>query len=141
MDNLTRIIREEIGKQYKSVRQFAFAVDVPLSTVNSALHNGVGGSSFDTVLRLCKVLGIKAIGDDAAFYLTDDTEKLLTQYAKLDDYGRHTISAVMQVEYDRCTKTFEDGADLRGGYSSVNLSAPVASDEPVSMNVLASRED
>ena len=26
MDNLTRIIREEIGKQYKSVRQFAFAV-------------------------------------------------------------------------------------------------------------------
>ena len=141
MDNLTRIIREEIGKQYKSVRQFAFAVGVPLSTVNSALHNGVGGSSFDTVLRLCKVLGIKALGDDAAFYLTDDTEKLLTQYARLDDYGRHTISAVMQVEYDRCTKTFEDGSDLRGGYSSVNLSAPVANDEPVSMNVLASRED
>ena len=26
MDNLTKIIREEIGKQYKSVRQFAFAV-------------------------------------------------------------------------------------------------------------------
>ena len=141
MDNLTRIIREEIGKQYKSVRQFAFAVGVPLSTVNSALHNGVGGSSFDTVLRLCKVLGIKALGDDAAFYLTDDTEKLLTQYARLDDYGRHTIASVIQVEYDRCTKTFEDGSDLRGGYSSVNLSAPGANDEPVSMNVLASRED
>ena len=30
MDNLTKIIREEIGKQYKSVRQFAFAVDVRL---------------------------------------------------------------------------------------------------------------
>ena len=48
---------------------------------------------------------------------------------------------MIQVEYDRCTKTFEDGSDLRGGYSSVNLSAPVANDEPVSMNVLASRED
>ena len=34
MDNLTKIIREEIGKQYKSVRQFAFAVGVPLSTVD-----------------------------------------------------------------------------------------------------------
>ena len=33
----------------------------------------------------------------------DDTERLLTQYAKLDDYGRHTISSVMQVEYDRCS--------------------------------------
>ena len=112
MDNLTRIIREEIGKQYKSVRQFAFAVGVPLSTVNSALHNGVGGSSFDTVLRLCKVLGIKALGDDAAFYLTDDTEKLLTQYA------RHTISAVMQVEYDRCTELSKP--DLEE-HSSVNI--------------------
>ena len=102
MDNLTKLVRDEITRQYRSVRQFAFAVDIPLSTINSALHNGVGGSSFDTVMRICKILGIKAMSIDAALYLTDDTEKLLTQYAKLDDYGRHTISSVMQVEYDRC---------------------------------------
>lgn len=102
MDNLTKLVRDEITRQYRSVRQFAFAVDIPLSTINSALHNGVGGSSFDTVMRICKILGIKAMSDDAALYLTDDTENLLTQYAKLDDYGRHTISSVMQVEYDRC---------------------------------------
>ena len=102
MDNLTKLVRDEITRQYRSVRQFAFAVDIPLSTINSALHNGVGGSSFDTVMLICKILGIKAMSDDAALYLTDDTEKLLTQYAKLDDYGRHTISSVMQVEYDRC---------------------------------------
>ena len=103
MDNLTKLVRDEISRQYRSVRQFAFAVDIPLSTINSALHNGVGGSSFDTVMRICKILGIKAMSDDAALYLTDDTERLLTQYAKLDDYGRHTISSVMQVEYDRCS--------------------------------------
>lgn len=102
MDNLTKLVRDGITRQYRSVRQFAFAVDIPLSTINSALHNGVGGSSFDTVMRICKILGIKAMSNDAALYLTDDTEKLLTQYAKLDDYGRHTISSVMQVEYDRC---------------------------------------
>ena len=102
MDKLTNIVRDEISRQYKSVRQFAFAVGIPLSTINSALHNGIGGSSFDTVMRICKILGIKAMSDDAALYLTDDTERLLTQYAKLDDYGRHTISSVMQVEYDRC---------------------------------------
>ena len=102
MDNLTKLVRDEITRQYRSVRQFAFAVDIPLSTINSALHNGVGGSSFDTVMRICKILGIKAMSDDAALYLTDDTEKLLTHYAKLDEYGRHTIASVMQVEYDRC---------------------------------------
>ena len=76
MDNLTTIVRDEISRQYRSVRQFAFAVGVPLSTINSALHNGVGGSSFDTVMQICK----------------------------LDDYGRHTVASVMQVEYERCSK-------------------------------------
>lgn len=104
MDNLTTIVRDEISRQYRSVRQFAFAVGVPLSTINSALHNGVGGSSFDTVMQICKVLGIKAMADDAAFYLTDDTEQLLTQYAKLDEYGRHTVATVLKVEADRCAK-------------------------------------
>ena len=66
MDNLTKVVRDEISRQYRSVRQFAFAVDIPLSTINSALHNGVGGSSFDTVMRICKILGIKAMSDDAA---------------------------------------------------------------------------
>ena len=94
MDNLTTIVRDEISRQYRSVRQFAFAVGVPLSTINSALHNGVGGSSFDTVMQICKTLGIKAMADDAAFYLTDDTEQLLT----------HTVASVMQVEYERCSK-------------------------------------
>ena len=104
MDNLTKLVRDEITRQYRSVRQFAFAVDIPLSTINSALHNGVGGSSFDTVMRICKILGIKAMSNDAALYLTDDTEKLLTQYAQLDDFGRHTVASVLQVETERCAK-------------------------------------
>lgn len=102
MDQLTNIVRSEIARQYKSVRQFAFAIGIPLSTINSALHNGIGGSSFDTVVEICRVLGIKTLCSDGASYLTDDAEHLVNQYAQLDDYGRHTISAVMQVEYDRC---------------------------------------
>ena len=100
MDNLTRIVKTEISRQYKSVRQFAFAVNIPLSTINSALHNGIGGSSFDTVVQICQTLGIKAISSDASFYLTEDTQQLLDQYAQLDDYGRHTIASVMKVEYE-----------------------------------------
>ena len=120
MDNLTKIVRTEISRQYKSVRQFSFAVDIPLSTINSALHNGIGGSSFDTVVQICKTLGIKALSDDNSFYLTDETQELLEQYDKLDDYGRHTIAAVMKVEYDRCT---EISAPYNGrtGFTSVNI--------------------
>ena len=122
MDNLTKIVRTEIARQYKSVRQFAFAVDIPLSTINSALHNGIGGSSFDTVVQICQTLGIKALSEDASFYLTEETQKLVNQYAQLDDYGRHTISSVLQVEYARCTELsapHEDVYDM----PSVNISA------------------
>ena len=125
MDNLTRIVKTEISRQYKSVRQFAFAVNIPLSTINSALHNGIGGSSFDTVVQICQTLGIKAISSDASFYLTEDTQQLLDQYAQLDDYGRHTIASVMKVEYDRC---FTQGARSTSGSDyelrpSVNVSS------------------
>ena len=104
MDNLTKIVQQEITRQFKSVRQFSFAVGIPLSTVNSALHNGVGGSSYDTVVKMCKILGIKTVSDDGEHYLTEETEELLERYAKLDDYGRHTVKSVLKVEYERCKK-------------------------------------
>lgn len=102
MDQFTENIRAEIARQYKSVRQFAFAAGIPLSTINSALHNGIGGSSFDTVVEICRVLGIKTICNDGDLYLTEETERLVQQYAVLDDCGRHTVRTVAQVEYDRC---------------------------------------
>ena len=132
MDNLTRIVKTEISRQYKSVRQFAFAVNIPLSTINSALHNGIGGSSFDTV-------GIKAISSDASFYLTEDTQQLLDQYAQLDDYGRHTIASVMKVEYDRCST---QGARSTSGSDyelrpSVNVSSDLGGSSVEPLQVLS----
>ena len=135
MDNLTKIVRTEITRQYKSVRQFAFAVDIPLSTINSALHNGIGGSSFDTVVHICKTLGIKALSDDSAFYLTDDTQDLLTQYAQLDSYGRHTVATVLKVEADRCKK-----AAFGGSFTSVNMPAGDAADAVNALRSLKNKE-
>ena len=137
MDNLTKIVRTEIARQYKSVRQFAFAVNIPLSTINSALHNGIGGSSFDTVVQICRSLGIKALSDDASFYLTEDTQKLLSQYAQLDDYGRHTIASVMQVEHQRCTELSSPQSASAYGGSSVNVSAPAAQNDVDPLQVLS----
>ena len=128
MDNLTRIVKTEISRQYKSVRQFAFAVNIPLSTINSALHNGIGGSSFDTVVQICQTLGIKAISSDASFYLTEDTQQLLDQYAQLDE-----------VEYDRCST---QGARSTSGSDyelrpSVNVSSDLGGSSVEPLQVLS----
>ena len=136
MDNLTKIVRTEITRQYKSVRQFAFAVDIPLSTINSALHNGIGG--------ICKTLGIKALSDDSAFYLTDDTQDLLTQYAQLDSYGRHTVATVLKVEADRCKKAADaftgEAAAFGGSFTSVNMPAGDAADAVNALRSLKNKE-
>ena len=144
MDNLTKIVRTEIARQYKSVRQFAFAVNIPLSTINSALHNGIGGSSFDTVVQICKVLGIKALSDDTAFYLTDDTQDLLTQYAQLDSYGRHTVATVLKVEADRCREAADSfsgqAAAFGGSFTSVNMPSESAADAADALRSLKNKE-
>ena len=144
MDNLTKIVRTEIARQYKSVRQFAFAVNIPLSTINSALHNGIGGSSFDTVVQICKVLGIKALSDDSAFYLTDDTQDLLTQYAQLDSYGRHTVATVLKVEADRCREAADSfsgqAAAFGGSFTSVNMPSESAEDAADALRSLKNKE-
>ena len=56
-------------------------------------------------MHICKTLGIHAVAEDNAHYLTEDALRLLEQYAQLDNYGRHTISSVMQVEYERCMES------------------------------------
>lgn len=144
MDNLTKIVRTEIARQYKSVRQFAFAVNIPLSTINSALHNAIGGSSFDTVVQICKVLGIKALSDDSAFYLTDDTQDLLTQYAQLDSYGRHTVATVLKVEADRCREAADSfsgqAAAFGGSFTSVNMPSESAADAADALRSLKNKE-
>ena len=61
MDALTQLIRSEIKRQYKSVRKFAIEMEIPPSTLISALNKGIGGTSFDTVVSICEVLGIKTV--------------------------------------------------------------------------------
>ena len=59
MDELTMTIKNEIKRQYKSVRQFSAAIGIPQSTIISALRKGMGGTAFDTVVKMCSALGIK----------------------------------------------------------------------------------
>ena len=51
-------LRWRILDEYGSLRKFAAAVDVPYSTLLTLLTRGVGGASFDTVLRICRALSM-----------------------------------------------------------------------------------
>ena len=53
-------LKKLIRTRYKSVREFTLMIDVPYSTVDSLFKRGVGNSSVNTVIKICKALGISA---------------------------------------------------------------------------------
>lgn len=56
--NREQKLRNLILDRYPSLRQFAVEADIPYSTLMTLLTRGIGGSGFDTVIHICKVLGI-----------------------------------------------------------------------------------
>lgn len=102
MDKLTNTIYTEIKRQYKSVRRFALNIGIPQTTLASALKNGIGGTSYDTVVKICEALNIKLVNYENPIKIDDDTLIFLKKYNALDDYGIHTIQTVLEMEYSRC---------------------------------------
>lgn len=47
-----------IIKRFGSIRKFAEYTGIASSTITSMLSKGVGGTSVDTVIKICKALGI-----------------------------------------------------------------------------------
>jgi len=51
-------LRNMILDRYVSLRQFSKEADIPYSTLMTILSRGVGGASFDAVMKICKKLDI-----------------------------------------------------------------------------------
>jgi predicted transcriptional regulator len=51
-------LKELILDRYKSLREFCSIVDMPTSTLDSIFKRGVGGSSVDNIITICKELKI-----------------------------------------------------------------------------------
>jgi len=51
-------LRNLILDKYISLRQFSIEADIPYSSLMTLLSRGIGGASFDTVVKICKALEI-----------------------------------------------------------------------------------
>lgn len=99
--NMTKeeILKAEILAQYKSIRQFAIEIDIPYSSLMSALDKGVSGMAYDTVLSICKKLGISPVdfskneidNINSIDELSDHTKRLISYYGKLNVDGQNRL--------------------------------------------------
>lgn len=102
MDELTQLIKKNIKSKYSSTRKFADELGIPQTTIVSAIKNGVGGTAFTTVCKMCKALGIKFFNGIFPVAVTDTTRQLIEKLSKLDEKGIHTAATVIEMEYIRC---------------------------------------
>ena len=123
MNSLTQLITQEIKKQYKSVRAFSFAIGVPQTTIVSSIKNGISGTGFDTVVKMCNALNIKIVDFDTPVVINEETINFMKKLNDLDEKGLHAVKAVLQAEYLRCnsSEVYEGlalsfGGDMTGVY-------------------------
>ena len=111
MDIITILIRDEIKRQYKSVKKFSEVSGIPYSTLSNALSKGVGGTSYDTVIKICKLLNLKQVYDADLTIFNDQFYEICSMLSKLDVKGVHAVKSILTLEYNRCAKA-EDSSPI-----------------------------
>lgn len=116
MEELTRLIQENIKNKYINSRRFAEELNIPPTTLMSSLKNGVGGTSFYTVMRICKALDIKLFNGIYPMVVSDAAYEVLRKLTLLDEKGIHTVKTVVELEYLR-TKAEQENIAVAESFS------------------------
>lgn len=102
LKNITKLIRSEIKKQYKSLRQFSEKSGIPYSTLSNALSKGIGGTSYETVIKICNLLNLKQVYDANPTVFNERYYELYSMLTVLDEDAVQNIKAILKAEYERC---------------------------------------
>jgi len=94
------ILKKEILRQYRSVRQFALEMGIPYSTLVTALERGIEGMAYGTVIKMCDKLSLNPVDFSS---LERDTSlgaqllenRVMQYYVKLNQAGRDKILELM----------------------------------------------
>ncbi len=107
-------LKEKILINYRSVRAFAEEIDVPYSTLDTMLKNGVENSRFSLIARVCDGLGIglsqlqqgKILPDQrrASAVISSAEQHHMIQYRALDRHGRAAVDGLLRIEYERVSE-------------------------------------
>lgn len=86
-------LKHIILSKYSSIREFAKIVDIPSTTLTSALDKGIGGMAVDRIIKICETLNIDIKTFEPIVPLTNtnlsnEETNLLDNYNKLNDLGK-----------------------------------------------------
>ncbi|MFW5631159.1 MAG: transcriptional regulator [Acetivibrio ethanolgignens] len=91
-----QMLKSQILEQYRSVRQFAISMDMPYSTLATALdkgNHGIESMAYRTVIAMCEKLDIDPVDFESyskhgKSQLTDQERRVLDYYSRLNELGQ-----------------------------------------------------
>ncbi|HKM35340.1 MAG TPA: helix-turn-helix transcriptional regulator [Lachnospiraceae bacterium] len=94
------ILKKEILRQYRSVRQFALEMGIPYSTLVTALERGIDGMAYGTVIKICDKLSLNPVDfssleRDASLGAQLLENRVMQYYIKLNQSGRDKVLELM----------------------------------------------
>ncbi len=101
-DGVTKaeILKEAILAEYKSIRKFSVEMEIPYSTLVTALERGIGGMAYSTVIRICDALALNPVdfspleeGNALSEQIT--TKRVMERYNRLNSEGQKRILEIM----------------------------------------------
>ena len=95
------ILKKVILSRYKSIRQFAVEMNIPYSTLITALERGVDGMAYNTVIRICEALSLNPLdftpleeGNSLSSQIS--TRRVMDKYWKLNKTGRKKVLDILE---------------------------------------------
>ena len=95
------ILKKVILSRYKSIRQFSTAMNIPYSTLITALERGVDGMAYSTVIRICEALSLNPLdfspleeGNTLSSQIS--TRRVMDKYWKLNKADKKKVLDIME---------------------------------------------
>lgn len=134
LDLYKDLIRKRIKEKFNTIENFSKHTNIPRTTINFILKNGVSLSNYGMVSKILKELDIHPV-NEYPIVINDELLGFIKIYNSLDDIGKHTVTSVAETEYRRLHPEFLQEAII-AAYGSITSGNPLTDEEKTIMNIV-----
>ncbi len=134
LDLYKDLIRKRIKEKFNTIENFSKHTNIPRTTVNFILKNGVSLSNYGMVSKILKKLDIYPVNEHPVV-IDDGVLDFIKIYSSLDDIGKHTVTSVAETEYRRLHPDFLEEAII-AAYGSITSGKPLTDEEKIIMDIV-----
>ena len=134
LDLYKNLIRMRIKEKFNTIENFSKHTNIPRTTINFILKNGISSSNYAMVIKILKELDIHSVNEHPVV-IDDELIDFIKIYSSLDDVGKHTVTSVAETEYRRLHPEFLEDAII-AAYGSITSGKALTDEEKTIMDLI-----